>query len=90
MSPPHRLTTSKPDEENAIIQFIETGHANGIFVTQMDIFTFGAGEFGKCLAYGWISNFLVRHADRGCRAVASPQEKPRLAILPLFSITLWL
>jgi hypothetical protein len=32
------------------------------------------------LTYGWVTTFLVRHGDRVCRAIVSPQEKPRLEI----------
>jgi hypothetical protein len=82
--PLHRPTALKPDEENAVIRLIEAGHVSGNFVIQRDVLNVGESEFGKCLTYGWIHNFLVRHAQRVCRAVVSPQKKPHLAVLQRF------
>jgi hypothetical protein len=82
--PPRQPTALKPDEENVVIRFIEAGSGNGSFVIQMDMFIFVEKEFGKCRTAGRIQNFFVRHADRICRAVIAPQEKPRLEIPQLF------
>jgi hypothetical protein len=77
---PHRPLALNSEEENAVIEFIEAGHSKGDFVTQRSMLNFMEANFGKCLAYGWVMTFLVRHADRVCRAMVSPQEKPRLEI----------
>jgi hypothetical protein len=78
--PPHRPLALNSEEENAVIEFSEAGRSKGDFATQRNMFNFVEANFGKCLTYGWITTFLVRHADRVCRAVISPQEEPRLEI----------
>jgi hypothetical protein len=84
MRPLHRPTAVDPDEENAVIRLIETGCANGNFITQRDVLNFVEGEFGKCSIYEWIHNLLCPHADRVCRAVVLSHEKPRFQIPRLF------
>jgi hypothetical protein len=67
---PHRPLALNSEEENAVIGFIEAGHSKGDFVTQRSMLNFVEANFVKCLTY----------ADCVCRAVVSPQEKPRLEI----------
>jgi hypothetical protein len=77
---PHRPLALNSEGQNAVIEFIEAGHSKGDFVMQRIMLNFAEANFGKCLTYGWVTTFLVRHADHVCRAVVSPQEKLRLEI----------
>jgi hypothetical protein len=77
---PHQPLALNSEEENAVIELIEAGSSKGDFVTQRSMLNFIETNFGKCFTYGWVTTFLVRHADCVCRAVVSPQEKPRLEV----------
>jgi hypothetical protein len=78
MRPSRRPTALEPNEEKTVIRFIEAEHANGSLITQRDMLNSVESEFGKRLTYRWMHNCLVRRADRVCRAIIPPQEKPRI------------
>jgi hypothetical protein len=47
LRPLHRPKGFRPDEKNAVIRFIQAGHANGTFVTQGDMLNFVESKFRK-------------------------------------------
>jgi hypothetical protein len=81
---PRRPLALNSEEEKVVIEFIEAVHSKEDFVTQRSMSNLLEANFGKCLTHGWVATFLVRHTDRVCRAVVSPQEKPRLEIPQTF------
>jgi hypothetical protein len=77
---PHRPLVLTSEDENAVIEFIEAGHSKDNSVPRGACSISWKPTSEKCLTYGWVTTFLVRHADRVCRTVVSPQEKHRLEI----------
>jgi hypothetical protein len=81
---PHRPLALNCEEENAVIEFIEAGHSKGDFVTPRSMLSFVEVKFAKYLTYGWVTAFVIRHADRVCCPVVSPQKSLVLRFLERF------
>jgi hypothetical protein len=84
LRPLHRPLTLEEDQEIYVLDFIGHGFSAGSYVTQREVLSFLAENFGKTVTHGWLSSYLDPWSDYITRTVVSPQEQLRLQIPPSF------
>jgi hypothetical protein len=56
--PPHRPLAPDENQEISVLEFILSGFSSDNYITQREILSFVAANFGKQLTFGWRSSFL--------------------------------
>ena len=68
------------EQEEVILNYIETRTKEGNFITISQMLKFVESEFHIVLSYDWANTFLDRHSDKICKSTVFPQEEPRLQV----------
>jgi hypothetical protein len=50
--------TLDENQEISVLEFIRSGFSSDNYVTQLEILSFVAANFGKTVTYSWLSSFL--------------------------------